>query len=350
MEAVASSPRVVEPMHISSQAELNERWMFHFITLCDDLFTRTELLWGAIREAQMLEVTRERRDDIRGRVTKGFYYPHDHYLLLQQCKQLGIISQTEMLPDLIEKGNFLYGAPPEGMKLIDDPKRPGEKISLTYQSTGKKLPSVILDDLKTGRYWYLDCAKIVHLVSLFVIRDVWGSEKFNRVFGAKGAFVIASIDHPLAIGSVSRFYTFHRFFSPVLGERGNRPVSRGQLVGFLNDPNYLRREKLGGFGSLNAVCLKSEGEEKRYLGLGLPVKGLTEEEILQTLADQFNKAPFTKEMVSKRIWKILVQRSGEPDLTIKPDMTSEKIVKCGGGFQPVTGDLRLNLEALRKFK
>ncbi len=239
----------------------------------------------------------------------GFWYPNAYFAALKECKK------EKRLEYFVKNGSFYHGSPNTkntGLKSVPDqhvPRlSPTEKLPGAFFLASKTIPAsralqALQQNLILG-----DCAQLCQVGQYQALLEVLGEERFNKLFSSdlENSMVISNyllIGNPLLV-----------FLTPPYGggEKGSRPVNIGQRVGFMNYKHYALKHLNGDAGSYNAICVDATPGAQKYVSLGTPAEGLTEDQMLHFMTEEYNHEPvdfatFTAEIAKKIIDKLNVQ-------------------------------------------
>lgn len=204
---------------------------------------------------------------------KGFWYPNVYAAAL---KEKGAIKRLDYLR---ERNAFYHGHPPKGFASVRDTASPSGIKVLTYVLSKGTSPAEGLNNVKST-LCFLDCQELVEIAYYEILHEVMGQDKFNTYFAAGG-------EHPLTLDLNLGLTPLTAFLS--ISHPLNKPQLGDHLI-FLNPPFYSYRHRQGEAKGYHAFCIE-EGTVPKFTSFGLNPKGLTEEEMLDTLVEEFNIEP-----------------------------------------------------------
>lgn len=119
-----------------------------------------------------------------------------------------------------------------------------------------------------------DCGGTCNLARHKALRDLWGKERYDKVFNGR-----------LMIGYPPRDYLDLFVRNVPINEKGKYEMSSGKKALFINHPQYCSKHPFG-FSQGMHVIYAGKG---KYLGLEFPPEGLTLQEVNAELRNEFNK-------------------------------------------------------------
>lgn len=204
---------------------------------------------------------------------KGFWYANIYATALEEK------GQAKRQNYFKERNAFYHGHPPKGFVSIADTTSPSGKKVFGYLLSKGTSPTQGLNNTKST-LCFLDCQELVEVAYYEVLLEVMGQERFNTYFAAEG-------EHPLTLDPMVQLTPLVPFLSS--SQALNR-LQTGDHVLFLNPPFYAYRHREGEAGGYHALCIE-EGAVPKFTSFGLNPTGLTEEEMLDTLVEEFNVEP-----------------------------------------------------------
>jgi len=349
-KAEATSSSVTRPI-VKTQAELNQLVAEKFKALCQDMEDRLKL-------AESGDVTV---------LDKGFWYPEDYFKLLEKKPK-----RKERKEFLLDRDYFRKGYPPKNkLSLVFNKVSDAEVPFGIYALKKGVTPSEALDAL-VHDLCFIDCTIVLQIAYYQVLRDLWGTEKFN-------SYILRY--RPVNNVFVSSY--FFRYDMPLLhfvdvkgvdvGAPGRRNVQVGAKYYIRNHPLYLHKDRLGSGTGFNVMCLDATPGRQRFTGLGLPSNGASEAEIIKICIDEFNKDPLNAAICRKENWPRLSQEGGYTEQTRQllknvkiteadfennnlnlSGITQEQLRQLGvntsnlgkSGFEPVQSEMILDLSKI----
>ncbi len=127
----------------------------------------------------------------------------------------------------------------------------------------------------------VDCGIACTLALHKSLLNAIGPDRYNKIFNGR-LFLVADPTIPDPMGLFTRSVRVNK-------------IGKGTLVGFNNVEAYAKKHPRGLWGSFNMCCIG----DNRYVGLGTSENGLTEPEIKELLAKEFNKAPLSDGIIPK---------------------------------------------------
>lgn len=227
---------------------------------------------------------------------RGPWEPIDYASALDRFKQ------KKRKEAMIAKNCWQDGFPPEQFSLVPSSSVTGHE-SFCYQLKEGATPVKGLNSILRGRFSLIDCTIATEIAMYETLHEIFGSSLFNEVFSAKG-------DYPFRIGGLN---TESRsliklgvlagaFFKPEKPE-----IKLGDLAHFPNLPQYEYVHFMEGFRGLNAICISETDlpiDKKRFVGWGTPPEGMTIDEIIHLLFQEYVKEPVQpSELLSKELQK-----------------------------------------------
>jgi hypothetical protein len=225
---------------------------------------------------------------------KGIWTANEYYHAL---KEVGAKAKPR-LKTLIDKGYFYHPLPPEHFERIISEASPSGYSQNSIVLKEDIQPSAALSNIKT-MFSLLDGTMVCQIGQYQALYEVLGEAKFNKLFSRKGKYpmVIGSYD-----GKISLCNGFLSEGSNKSGVKGERPIKVGEVHCFKNIQMYTDRHTvMGESGAVNVVPISSTFGNQKFVGLGLPGSGVSEEEIEQYLIDQYNQKPLDLEPLNDKI-------------------------------------------------
>lgn len=225
-------------------------------------------------------------------------YPKDHKYLQKNvwyAEDLAKACQASTQPKMvafIKKGNkqlIGYLNP----KFFDKIKENEGKLKFrTWHFIAKSdvLPSDALKAALQGLS-IMDCGMACQMARYGALLDLLGENKFNRLFGNQvGQLMNIGLRIYDELQPMRYFVAYTEAVNKnASGEKGNRPVKVGQLVGFEGVKTYSLKCLYGPWKASNTFCIKDTPGEQKFVSLGTGPDGMTESEICQTLLDKYNQ-------------------------------------------------------------
>ncbi len=211
----------------------------------------------------------------------------------------------------------------------------------SFSPKADRLPSAALKAAKAGLS-ILDCGAVCQLARYDALLKILGEGKFDRLFGK---------DHGQPINTTFQddesqpLRYFFRFTDNALAlaqrrgkkdSEGNRIVQRGQMVSFQGVDRYKQKFPGGVGGEYNLICLTDTPGQQRFIGHGLPLDGLSEEEIALLMVREYNKVPDHYSRVAVAGHEILAQilEERKTDELKTHTVSEKKPLKQVKGFDP----------------
>lgn len=211
---------------------------------------------------------------------KGFWYPNDYYKALKET------GQKKRLEWFVSKNAFYHGYPPKSaFEHISEP-------NLSRSVTGLRLCGYQLKEgIKATQgleaiekeLCFIDCLNACYLAYYKALREIYGDDQFNSLFGSNSKT-------PLLISPAAYDPSLHRFMSQAAIPRDR--LQKGDLVVFTNFSAYSIKHPLGEAGGFNAFCSSVKNEKQLFLAFGFD-SDISEDQILERLADEFNAEPLS---------------------------------------------------------
>jgi hypothetical protein len=230
------------------------------------------------------------------KLNRGCWYPNDYF------EALKVANQAPRFKFFKEQGSFFHGWPAKGFTHVANPRMPGCKQPIGYTLKERTLPTEALNSLKDS-ICFIDCQEAIEIAYYEVLLEAWGEEVFNKRFqhGGKTALSLNAdiINTPL-----------HLFMSEEVYQKSNEgfycSIKKGDEVFLKNVPIYTVKHPNGEAGAFHTLCY-SVGEERKFIALGLPIDGVTEDEVLGVFAKEFNRKPienselYSEEFIAKML-------------------------------------------------
>ncbi|MBF0208138.1 MAG: hypothetical protein HQK53_14765 [Oligoflexia bacterium] len=331
--ASAAAAGSVESQAIRSQSALNELVLQEFRKVVSDYETRVAVAKIAVARGELAPLN------------GGYWYTTDYFKLLSIAAESGV-GQSQMATQRLEffkrKLVFLMGsAPRKYFNFFDTYEDFRAKRTLTYILKEGVMPAEALEAIKGGALIFIDCGIAIQISYYSALKEMWGQELFNRYFLKKR--MVLSFD----LHQTPLFQLTDRREIEDASCRDCRP---GEWVGFRNHSSYFDKEMNGCAGAFNVIVSESpSGEEdsSKFIGLGLPVRGITTSQMYQELVDGFNAEPFNDRIVLDDVWTerqcyglqyLIAKYEINRNLTI----SIEDLLQDGGGLVPRAGARYLN--------
>ncbi len=231
----------------------------------------------------------------------GFWYPCEYFAALKECKK------EKRLEYFVKNGSFYHCYPnPKltGFQSLSDPesltgKRPGAFILSPGRSASKALQA-LQQNLIIG-----DCVQCCQVGQYQALLEILGEERFDKLFSSdpNTRMIISNY----AIKANPLFFFLNHAQNG--GSKGSRNVYPGQRVGFRNYKDYELKHMTGESASYNAICVDATPGAQKFVTLGTPAEGFTEDQMLHFMTEEYNHEPvgfsiYTVEMVNKMVAKL----------------------------------------------
>ncbi len=278
----------------------------------------------------------------------GFWYPNEYFAALKACKQ------QKRLEYFIKNGSFYHGypnTPKTGFESIPDyntPKvSPTGKLAASFIHTSRTIPAAKALQALQQNLIFGDCTQFCQVGQYQALLEVLGEERFNKLFFSdpENRMIIANYmlnGNPLFV------------FLSVLnvgGEKGFRHVDIGQRIGFSNHQYYVLKHMNGEAGRYNAICVDPTPGAQKFVSLGTPAEGLTEDQMLHFMTEEYNSEPvdfsfFTAEIAKKIIDGLHVQIVMKANMLKHDKITPAENAANQAGFTSQTVDFYLDIVEL----
>lgn len=285
---------------------IQEGWTVNECTdkvIRDLLITKTKLLFESAEQRKSTYSTNLKTLD------SGFWYANDYFAALKAKKQFKRIDYFR------NKGNFYHGLAPKGFTHVPDPKGITGTVSgfgaVHYKLQEGFTAAEGLLNARGESLSFTDCQNTLAMASYEVCLQIFGEKRFNKNFNANGTSPL-TFNNALERTSITRFFTIN--MGKTKGKLGKRPVRLGDQTYFKNLPVYSTKHYQGEAGGFHVVCIQDTPVQK-YLGFGLPLKGVTDVELYDFFAAEFNKQGIKDEEIIS------------PELQLKLDPPSEEMVR-----------------------
>jgi hypothetical protein len=250
---------------------------------------------------------------------EGIWYNNDYYKALADLAPTNPSVQARL--DFFKKRDFFYQCYPPKDLFIQIPAESDTGFQLASMELKQGVqPSQALDGLiKEKRLAFLDCLQLVQIACFQAIREVLGSEKFDKLYNHDSRLDNDPV--PLRIGAMN---TLHPFIKEL---KTTEPTLIGQMTGASNVQDYqIKHQIMGMCGNINLLLAKSAAtatnsslseadvdkttahtpSQKKYVGFGVDPDGATEEQIEEMLVKEHNAPPFddnalSDEFISKTV-------------------------------------------------
>lgn len=221
----------------------------------------------------------------RALLNAGVYCSNDYYELLKQTPGDNAKKRLEIF---IEQGAFFQGkAPKEYFERIKDKDSVTGNLLNGFQVAKGKLPSEALASIlgPNKKLTLVSCIEVCQLAYIKALLDVLGEEKFNKIFAADGKY-------PLSIGAKSSYAPF------LMQKSDPTDVRVGDWLNVLTHPLFLFKHWNSDSRGIPILFQGGNNDTARYVGFGLPPRGVSYQEILEICAAEYNKKPIHVDAMS----------------------------------------------------
>lgn len=217
---------------------------------------------------------------------KGGIWMQNEYF--KALKELGE-SAGPRLKHLVDNGYFYHPFPPKSFgRIPSNSSASGYELSRIQLKLGQKPSEALTSLLEKKEFCLLDCTLTCQIGQYNALLDALGPDKFDKLFSPEGEhpmLLSQYYNNPLCMGLLSNR-------SKSYGTKEDRPIQVGDRLAYRNYNNYNQKHKLmGDCQAINVTPTCSNSGKQMFVGLGLPVKGLSESELEQYLVDEYNKKP-----------------------------------------------------------
>ena len=254
----------IDEHDINSQQDLNLAVLAEFKKIVADYDER-------LNDAQ----TKPKNEAIKI-LEKGFWYASDYFDLLTKY------DQNKRLSWLKEKDAFIHGFS-HSCDLVSS-KETSQKGHYYLNAQ----PSKVLHDFG-DKLIFIDCAIAYELAYYRAMLSMLGENKFNK-------FINNHLNNDLAFFSYHMDKTFLALVTNSV-KFTNIPGEIGSNYYFFNHPLFSFKHHHNHFSGIHVIVLDDNNDVKRFIGLGLPPKGLTAQEIETLLVNKFNEYPYNDKIL-----------------------------------------------------
>lgn len=263
----------------------------------------------------------------------GFWYPNEYFAALKKC------NQSPRIDFFTKNGSFYHG--------FSNPKKTGfGQIANPQSATGidpcqyrlqintftaAQALKAAQENLMLG-----DCAQLCKLSQYQGLLEILKEERFNKLFSTnpKDFLTIGSANsNPILV-----FLTFPNQ-STSKGVKNARPINVGQLIAFRNTQKYSVKHMMGESASFNTICVDATPGQQKFVALGLPSSGISEDEMENLMVEKYNQDPLDFSMVNSNVEHIIKAGCDAKFLYYNNSFKNDKITvadlqKEGGGYVP----------------
>jgi hypothetical protein len=252
----------------------------------------------------------------------GIFYANEYYFALKA-------TASPRLEILKKKGNFYHGWCPTAYFSPIKDKRPMPPTGLlpsVYKIAPGKLPSDALQAFRKGPT-FTACGEVCQLAYYEAIKEVLGTEKFNKLFAADSPT-------PLIIGYNVQENPINLLINMKTISLKN--FTKGQIAYVQNVVIYGDKHLNGEASGFNLICLDDTPGKQKFLGFGLNPNGASVSEIREVLLREFNKSSIDFEIVTDEVGKKILFSVAQSCLERREkvkdsQLTLEEFIEAGGG-------------------
>jgi len=310
-----------------SSLKLDELQPSKVETISKPISIRAQIIRTAVLELQKMN---QNMQEVMARPTKsnlqrGAYYSNQYYEALKQTNQKKIIEEFR------ERGDFFHGYSSQAHFTHLPGPTDTQKLPMAYRIKPGIKSSDALRSYQNS-LTFTDCGNACAIGMYHALLNVWGEEKFNRIFSS-------SSKTPLVISTISPSDSLRPLYIPKTVPDKRYRV--GEIVHFSNiQPQYNRKHRQGEGAGFNVVCSDANPKHPKFVGFGLPVDGASPQQIEQLLLDEYNKIPLAdKEILPSWLASHHSQEVYSP-------MTLNQFKELGGG--KVVGVIGFNYDLIEK--
>ncbi len=227
---------------------------------------------------------------------KGIFYPTDYF---DKLKATGNVKRLEFMK---AKYHFVHGyLPPKLFEIMDNQTAPSGKQRIYTLKEGVK-PSEALRALKGEELFILGCGEVCQIAQWDAICQLLGEEKFDTLFSreTKTPFKLGNTSHLPSLLSLKEC-------------QEESSIGLGDLVCFYSVTAYIEKHPLGLSRAFNTICI----DDMKFTSLGLPAEGLTAEEMVQKLLNDYNAPQSDRPHLPDNVQKAYPQLYNNSVLTLE---------------------------------
>jgi hypothetical protein len=250
---------------------------------------------------------------------KGFFDP---FVYFQELEKRGERAEKHV-QKMFEDRTFYKGkAPSSSFEMIPNERDVAGCFPMHYRiKKGVKVSQALKDLWKT--VVFVRTGEACQIALSRALQELLGEEKFDALFGLNAEF-------PLFFGTdddQSIYNPLYQLLVPTFRE-DFRKVKFGEMVCFKGAANCAKKHFLNRGRSLNVICIE-EGNDPKFVGLGLDPKGVTKAQIAEILRGQFNAKPMKMDkMFDAKILSTVVK---EADHKFDCEISAAAFASEGGG-------------------
>lgn len=256
---------------------------------------------------------------------EGIFYPNEYFQLLKKIEEITKKPQPR-LQHFIDKGNFYHGiVSKKHFEMHSNPQHPYGYTPVLYILKKDVAASDALEAIFKG-LTFLTCSESCEVSFYSALLQILGKEKFNALFGS-------DTESPLSVGvlnALSPGYLLYEDHGP------SEKMQIGDQIFIAGPKSYLKKHIQGEGGNWNLLCIDNTPGKERFIGFGLNPEGVTMEEILQMLLDEYNSDSIDDQIVTKDVQKKYESKKTKAELLEyerlkNHKMTLKEMLKDGGG-------------------
>jgi len=263
----------------------------------------------------------------------GCWYPNDY------CFALRSANQTVRLTFFINNGSFYHGFPntkKTGLEYIPFDNATG-KMTIACRLPEKGIKASDAIKAFQENLVLADCAQLCQVSQYQALLEILGEERFNKLF--------SSASHPKDRLVISSYAVQENSLLVFLKQKttkekdGFRVLEVGQRVAFENFQIYGLKHLNGEAGGFNTICVDATPSAPKFVALGTPPEGLTEEGINSLMVEEYNKTPVDFSIFSSEIEKKIKAKFNPRLLPESQKLKDHKLTVLDlkaevNGFQP----------------
>lgn len=247
-----------------------------FVPLTDPNQIKARLAEIAI--ATMKEIVQENKP-----LSSGLHYRVGYYTALKKKGTKQCLARIEHMKT---HHQFFHGiAPEEFFERVPDASLPTKFIPEHYRIKAGKSPSKGLEELRKG-LTLIGCGEACQIAYYVAVQKILGDVKFDAILNSTRKW-------PLMIGHGRKLKGLFNPFKSFITSAWLKDISKvkkGQVVAFEGAKGYPLKHPAGTGIGYNVICIE-EGAKPKFCGFGLDSKGVTQQQISQSLLESFNEEP-----------------------------------------------------------
>ena len=269
----AAAPALAPPAAVPAGMSLHQRLGFHTaVKLAAIAADNEDRLRRCKADGKALDV--------------GVFYPNEYALALQANLEAPRFNYFR------DRGALYHGfAPREFFEPVPDPRSASGYGAMDFRLRPGKSPAAAIRSFG-ARLALMDCGSSACLACYDALLGVLGDAKFHILFGSQAPV-------PLRVNFLQKGNPILPLVRLVPDQE---PMAVGQIASFDGIPDYPLKHLNGEAGRFNVIISETgDPGRERYVGLGLPSRGVDHRGLVQVFLDEYNARPVGWEIFTEQL-------------------------------------------------